>query len=326
MNFIYKMLNSSKYIAGPKAPADIVDILSKSFKSDKIKDVEVVLGKVVTFRLISNGKRYSVIQYPFMANIDVYRKLNPKNIIYFVHDLNGIRYEKSKKETKELKLLKRAKAIVSHNQIMTDYLISKGIDGSKIVNLNLFDYLCDDVHYKNRSLSDELSVAYAGNMDKAVFITQLESEKLGFTLKLYGRKSDNLKLRDKVVYAGKANPDKLPDFLDANLGLVWDGNIDASDEADLLKKYTKYNNPHKASGYLAAGMPIVVWSKSAIWNFVKENNCGYCVDDIYDINGIDLSDYEEKKKNSVEISEKIRSGYYTKTAFEAVLNLLSETK
>ena len=326
MNFLYKMFNSSKYIAGPKAPSDIVDILSKDFKSDEIEDVEVAMGKIVTFRLKKNKKRYSVIQYPFLANIELYRKLNPKNIIYFVHDLNGIRYEKGKKEEKELKLLKKAKAIVSHNQIMTDYLFSKGIQKEKIVNLELFDYLCDDVQYKDNNPKEGLTVAYAGNMDKAPFITQLESEKMNFVLKLYGRQSDNLKLIEKVVYAGKANPDKLPNFLSASAGLVWDGNIDTSDESDLLKKYTKYNNPHKASGYLAAGMPVIVWSKAAIWNFVKDNNCGYCVDNIYDINDIDLSDYAEKKKNAIEISKKIRSGFYTKKAFAAVIDYLGRAK
>ena len=47
----------------------------------------------------------------------------------------------------EIKLLKRSKFIISHNQDMTDYLISHGIDSNKIVNLELFDYLCNEVEY-----------------------------------------------------------------------------------------------------------------------------------------------------------------------------------
>ena len=54
---------------------------------------------------------------------------------------------------------------------------------------------------------------------------------------------------------------------EGNLGLIWDGASDSSDEDIGMKNYTRYNNPHKLSCYMAAGLPVIVWEKSAISKF-----------------------------------------------------------
>lgn len=328
MKIITKQTTGDNFNAGSKAKNDILIITG--FENLYLKDPKINLGKVFNkiVRFIKlylqinkiNNNDLFLIQHPLYISRHLNKELYDKNIVYLIHDLHGLRTLDEKYNIHEIKLLKHAKFIISHNQVMTDYLISQGIDKNKIVNLELFDYLCNEVEYKNKSLTNGLTIAYAGNIDKAPFIKQLDSPKMNFEINLYGVKSDNLILSDNIHYIGKETPEKLPNLIDAHLGLVWDGNIDSSDENDILKNYIKYNNPHKVSCYLAAGIPVIVWSKSAIWNFVKENNCGYCIDNIYDINNLDLSDYEEKRKNAIEISKKVRSGYYTKkalnTAFE----------
>lgn len=332
MKIITKINTYGHFNAGSKAVNDISQMtkLQNLYLKSPLETHKTIFAKLVRhwslyfqIKKIHNDDLY-LIQYPLYINSFLSKYLYNKNIdiVFLIHDLQGLRSSDLMRNKNEIEILKQGKSIISHNQVMTDYLISQGIDKNKIVNLELFDYLCDEVEYKNKDLKDGLTIAYAGNIDKAPFIKQLDSSKMNFDINLYGVKSDNLMLSDKTHYIGKETPERLPNLIDAHLGLVWDGNIDSSDENDLLKNYTKYNNPHKASCYLAAGIPVVVWSKSAIWNFVKENDCGYCIDSIYDINNLDLSDYEEKRKNAIEISKKVRSGYYTKKAFNAVFENL----
>ena len=102
---------------------------------------------------------------------------------------------------------------------------------------------------------------------------------------------------------------------------MWDGNVDESDEHLTYKNYTKYNNPHKLSCYLAAGIPVIVWKKSAVANFVLKNNIGYVISSLYDINELDFSDYELKKKNIEKISKNLKNGYYTKKVIKQMLNI-----
>ena len=74
---------------------------------------------------------------------------------------------------------------------------------------------------------------------------------------------------------------------------------------------------------MAMGIPVIVWDKSAIANFVKENNVGYTIHNIYDINNLYLSDYDIKRKTAIQIWKKVREGYYTK---KVVNNILKKIK
>ena len=91
-----------------------------------------------------------------------------------------------------------------------------------------------------------------------------------------------------------------------------------------MKNYTKYNNPHKLSCYMAAGLPVIVWEKSAISEFVKKNNLGYTIKTLEDINNLDFSNLEELKKNVKKIQSRVVSGEYTKKVFNKVLKDMGE--
>ena len=66
-------------------------------------------------------------------------------------------------------------------------------------------------------------------------------------------------------------------------------------------EYLKYNNPHKLSLYMASGLPVIVWKKSAIAEFVLSNNVGIAVDSIFEIkdniNKITDEQYADMRKN-----------------------------
>ena len=63
-----------------------------------------------------------------------------------------------------------------------------------------------------------------------------------------------------------------------------------------------------------------MWSQSALADFVRQNQCGILVDSLFEISesldSLSEEDYQELIKNSKRIGEKIRDGYFLKTALE----------
>ena len=311
--------------AGPKAKLDIVSILKNKYGNLIIEEtvylVNSRIGNIFNRLKVVIKNKFSkdilIIQHPLINNLDFLNLLPKKNSIILVHDLQGIRTNDSKLMKKEIKVLKKFSHIIAHNDKMKEYLIDNGIREENIYKIELFDYLVSDKKVENKTID---GIAFVGNLakEKTPFIHQLDEDKMKFNLHLYGVGIDK-DINNKIVYEGSFNPDELPLYINQKLGLVWDGNYDESDKDKSYKNYTKYNNPHKLSCYIASGIPVIVWEKAAVANFVKENNIGYVINNIYDINNLSFDDYETKKKNVIEISKKVRNGYYTNKVFDEIL-------
>ena len=313
--------------AGPKAPLDVIRILRDEYKDIKVETAvrtqKGLLWKLKRIILILKNILYKdiiIVQHPITQS-KIIKLLPKKKTIILVHDLNSIRYPEAKNNENEIGNLKKFKYIIVHNQIMKNYLIQNGVDSNNIYILELFDYICDkNIESVLNQDNKEYKIIFAGNLEKSEFIYQLEENKMNFNLNLYGqgfKQNEN----NKTIYKGVFQPEKLPKEWDNNgIGLVWDGKLDETDVEFGVKNYTKYNNPHKLSCYLAAGIPVIVWEKAAIADFVIKNNVGFLIKNIYEINNLDFSDYEVKKENAKKISEKIRNGYFTKKIFKEVID------
>lgn len=323
------MVVISKYIsnqltAGPKAKVDVEKILKEQFKADiktfkytdkeensKIKRIILKVKKLLF--TIKNIKKDEIILIQFPFSNEMFLTKKAKNKIALIHDLDGLRREDEKLNKREIAFLNTCKYIVAHNDKMKQYLIKQGIEESKIHVLELFDYLCDeDKKNIERSKTSLKEIAYAGNLisNKSPFLYQLNPDKMNFSLALYGKGIEK-DINEKMKYKGAFQPEKLPNCIQADLGLVWDGNYDESDEEKSFKKYTKYNNPHKLSCYIAAGIPVIVWEKAAIADLVKKEDIGYTINSIYDINNINFEDYKLKKANVEKLMKRVRTGFYT---------------
>ena len=316
--------------AGPKAKKDIEKILVNEFNAKTYvlkltgKETKGFLNKMIykirklIFSLkYINGTELTIIQFPFNNQTRFTDKC--KNKVAFIHDLEGIRRNDKKLLEKEINSLKSYNYVIAHNNKMKEFLIKSGIEKEKIFVLQIFDYL-NDYEEKESSNYDanEVEIAYTGNLSKSRFIQELQEEKMVYKLFLYGKgfKDNN---NEKLIYKGMYKPDELPNKIEGKLGLVWDGSVDEQDEDITYKNYLRYNNPHKFSCYIAANLPVIVWEQSAIAKFVKENNIGYTIKNLYEINNIDYTDYEIKKANVKELGEKIRKGYFTKKVINEIM-------
>jgi len=281
------------------------------------------------FKFFSKVKSNSIIgiQYPLLSINKVFKYFikiaNIKKIYFFciVHDLESLRTG-----GKDLNLIKAEidnlhyfDAIIVHNDQMVEWLKNNGLE-RPMISLILFDYLSVDFLVGESNLS--APVVYAGNLGKSKFIYQLPAIK-PTCFNLYG---PNFFLKDQDIvtnlnWNGEYSPDEIPKHLKGSFGLIWDGdNIEKCD--DILGNYLRYNNPHKFSLYLAAGLPVIAPADSAIANFIKTHKIGLLINNIKDLIWVDCSDieYQDMKKNVLEIRQKVINGSF----FSEALNLVEK--
>ncbi len=319
--------------AGPKAKIDVEKLLKKNYNAkiytNKVNNNQEKrffskIKKILFSYIHLRTNETTVIQIPYTNKCGI---LNlSKNKIGIIHDVNGLRYNDEKLLKEEIKAFNQYNGIIVHNDAMKNELIKNGLT-TKTVELKLFDYLIDgDIQIKNEKFdAKNVRIAYPGNleMNKAKFVYELEEKNMNFKLCLYGDYFEKEKLNNKKIeHKGSFSSEKLIENLNEDLGLVWSGKIDESDQENGEKGYTRYNMPHKLSCFLAAGIPVIVWEKSAAAQIIDEYNVGYKINNIYDINKIDFKDYDIKKENAIKISEKIRNGYFTQTAINDILKMM----
>jgi hypothetical protein len=196
----------------------------------------------------------------------------------------------------------------------------------QIIELGIFDYITkqseDSVQY-----ALPLSVVFAGNLYKSTFLQQINWTPTDCVLNLYGAKCpDEVIQKDCIHYCGVSMPDELPHKLtSSNFGLVWDGDS-ASCCSGPFGEYLKYNAPHKFSLYIAAGLPVIVWSKMGLAAFVEQNHIGLCVDSLDEIpqrlKTIDLHSYNTMLQNVRQLQDKVIHGDMLITALDKALDAI----
>ncbi|WP_034992324.1 hypothetical protein [Liquorilactobacillus vini] len=245
-------------------------------------------------------------------------------VITVIHDLESVRVVKRadisavkayilKKEEKFF--LKWSSKLIVHNDSMKKDLIKKGVSATKLISLQIFDYLMPDydtqIMDKKFDRSQPIIIAGTLRPHKADYVYHLPAI-LNFNLYGVGYIKNDL---PNIRYKGVFNPNELPYYLQGSFGLVWDGNSTQTCSG-IYGDYLRINSPHKLSLYLAAGIPVIVWKEAAVANFVMVNNCGLVVKSLLEIKSkIDaMSDeeYSGMKKNARNVGKLLRSGLVLK--------------
>lgn len=254
-----------------------------------------------------------IIQYPMLAFDIAYQyveKLSRRNkVIFLVHDIQSLRHEGFSGLEAEIKLLNLAHSLIVHNRFMRDKLIELNLSAERMYCLECFDYLYDGDDFL---CSVKNSVCFAGNLGKAMFLSQLLKQNSNLSFNLYGPGwNDTLSQNDNAHYCGSFSPDIIPGKLDGQYGLIWDGTTTAGCSG-VLGEYTKINNPHKMSLYIAAGIPVIAWSDAAVSEFIRRYDIGItveCIDTLQEtIADISVEKYIEMKKNVMLLRDRVISG------------------
>ncbi len=289
----------------PKSHADKLKFLSKSYTKG-LQSIYDVDADMIVFQYAG--------YFNFTTDVSIrqFRKYNKRTDLYLlIHDVSYLRSQLEKDWKREFKLFNSVDGLIVHNQHMKQWLAEHGVT-VPMINLEIFDYLTPHPINDN---DFNRKVVFAGNLEKSTFLSKL---KLDTQIELFGPKPlDNYP--DNVTYKGIKKPEELALFLDQSFGLVWDG--DSIHECSgKLGNYERYNNPHKVSLYLSAGLPVIVWKQAAISDFIEKHQVGITIDDLSNldkvIDQITPEQYQMMKHNVAEVAQQLRSGHYTLTALE----------
>lgn len=328
--FCIRFTNTTVNSAATKAVLDCNTIFLKNgYKdytltvpdnSNKLTYYFRLLREMITF--FSAIKQGSIvgIQYPLLSVNSVFKhfiklaRLKDVRFFCIVHDLESLRT--GGKDTasidKEIENLSFFDCVIAHNIDMVNWLTTKGLK-TKTIPLNLFDYLSNTINTVAKSSQPNL-IAFAGNLNKSTFIYSL-NDITGWNFNVYGPNytGDKNNSTGNVKWDGEFSPEEIINKLDGTFGLIWDGSsIDYCD--DVLGNYLRYNNPHKFSLYVAAGLPVIAPEYSAIAKFIKLHDIGILINNLHDLKSlkIDEARLQIMKNNVLKIRDKvIRGNYFT---------------
>ena len=288
------------------------------FKYGDKKAVWYKISRLIQcFRIAFFLPKQSKIMFHFPLQAAVYSwllqllQLRGISTVAFIIDLDGLRDNDNKLFELEMKQLKKFSHLIAHNAAMKNKLLQQ-LPSSKINCIELFDY---PVKTSLPVVKKSNTVCFAGNLNKATFVNHLD-EVTATKFFIYGPCADVSSIqRDHVIYKGVISPDELPAKLEGSFGLVWDGNL--LDEGD---DYLRYNNPHKLSLYLTAGLPVIVWEQSASAAFVNLHDIGFTVKSLREIplkiQQMSDEQFNTIHKNALAISKKTTGGYFLKSVID----------
>lgn len=348
------LANQTRCTARAKAPSDILELCRKrKYRFIPLPPPNEELPKPVlnAWKLVQAVKFWNkvlrklnkgdvlIFQYPLYSGRILPKylgKIRKKGIrlVALIHDLESLRkgiegavvINESAVDKFETEIMPKFNAIICHNSKMKEYLVSIGYKPEKVFCLEIFDYLSSSDTVFNTEKSSTPSVAIAGNLlnTKSGYIYHIydNGNNKGLCTHLFGLSFDESAANENMHYHGSFPAEELPGKLEGDFGLVWDG-PSAETCAGNTGEYLKFNNPHKTSLYLSSNLPVVVWSKAAIADFVLKHHVGIAVDSLYElenaINSVSAEEYARMRMNTKELAKKLRSGHYFYAALDSYL-------
>ena len=334
--------------AGAKAPADVSAILAAhGLKPLVLPDLadrseagivrkiaghrEALRHWLAAVRRLDDGDAL-VMQLPFACHtiffgrvVAAMRKRHIK-LVLLIHDLESVRLgltgdvsfaQARRFGLEESAAFSYAQAIVVHNARMADFVAQRmKYPRERLVPLWLFDYLAPGFEMPPRDENAFRRVIVAGNLrrDKAGYLYDIPDD-VDFVYYGVGYEADPSKPR--VSYRGSFPADELPMEFESGFGLVWDG-PEGGTCSGVYGTYLTINNPHKASLYLASGLPIITWKKAALAEVVEREGVGLCVESLFELGevlrSVSADDYARLADNAARVGERLRSGAYTMDA------------
>ena len=342
--------------AQSKAPDDVADIVARcGFRTVLVHPFASAnpllwrIGRLLAWLTIPlvgwRVPRESVlfVQYPdsYQGRIGVrllrwIKRHRAVRIVMLIHDLPTLRYQSAadlaNRAPEVNENLSFADVIIVHNRRMLDWMAEHGTERSKMLSIDLFDYLTEaplSPEPVDAGLRRSIAIPGYLALSSSGFLAKLH-EIQGIEWQLYGVAFEADKVAgSNVHYHGSFSPEKLPSQMKCGFGLIWYGSsIDACD--GFLGRYVQYINPHKLSLFMASGIPVIVWNRSAMADFVRVNAVGLVVNSLREvpqaIEALSDAEYAAMRANALRLSASVRAGRFTRTALECALERLEQSK
>ena len=267
-----------------------------------------------------------LIQYPFKKFYVIQCRIahwKGAKTITLIHDLGTFRRRKLKAQ-QEIKRLSHTDVIIVHNPSMNQWLKEHGCK-APLVNLDIFDYLSPDQPTPHQPNAIP-TITFAGGISrrKCAFLYQIDkalndgTNRCHFDLYGSGLIPETENGWHNSTYHGRIPSDEFIRTTTADWGLVWDGDT-IEGCSGIWGSYLRINNPHKASFYLRAGLPVIVWEESAMAPFILSNHLGIAVHSLHELpkklNSISPEEYAQYQQAALAMKDKLNSGFYFKRSF-----------
>lgn len=253
---------------------------------------------------------YLLMDFPFAIKFQGYSKIvsyavsKKVKVVFFVHDLDGIRFQNPLVNLSDSTCLDMAYCLITPSKQMDEVLheqlrVSKKV---RIVNHDFWDY-----HLKDTTINENRNalLCFAGNLKKSDFIKEIPDSLVSAGFNCYGK---GFAEDYKGQFKGEYDPETLAHVLDGKFGLVWDGRS-ASSCSGSFGKYLRINTSHKFGLYLASAKPVIVWREGSICDFVQSHKIGFSVNSLYEIpeilSSIDIRVYNKMVENVLKIRKEV---------------------
>lgn len=326
--------------AGNKAKTDNEDTLMaagavnlglhRTFHRSKVVTFFLDLAGIMKYVFSVRRDDVLLLQYPvkkYFSFICTVARLRGAKTIALIHDLGSFRRKKLT-VNKEMTRLMHADYVIASNSVMRQWLLDQGYS-HPIGQLGLFDYRSPEWN-NSESPSQPVSLVYAGGlaMRKNAFLLQMAQKDLPYMLHIYGNRDGlpGMKDNEKMVFHPFMPADEFIRTIDAHYGLVWDGDTTDSCTGD-FGEYLRYNSPHKASFYLRAGLPLVIWREAAVAPIVEHEGIGLCIDSLENLDEqlrhVTPSQYATMRSHAQRMAQRLNSGSFL---MEAIDHAIDEVK
>lgn len=288
------------------------------------------LATVAMLPLRLNKGDVLLIQYPYKK---YYRHLcraahwRGAKTVTLIHDLGSFRRRKLT-PSQEVKRLSNTDFIIVHNRFMRQWLSDHGCRVA-MHDLEIFDYLSDAEPSGRFNKPAPTTILYAGGLGprKNRFLYDLDPLLGSCRMEVYGKGLEPgvAETWKRISFKGFVPSDRFISEAEGHWGLVWDGDsVDAC--SGEWGNYLRYNNPHKTSFYLRAGIPVIIWDQSAMAPFITSNNLGIAVGSLRELNdklnAMTPEEYSTYRRAASSISDKLQQGRYFDLAISNALEWL----
>ena len=321
--------------AGNKAKTDNEDTLAemgainlglpRSIRNSKILAFFLDLIGIIRACILLQKDDVLFLQYPvkkyfsFLCHV---AHLKGARTVSLIHDLGSFRRKKLTIQ-KEINRLSDSDYIIASNEKMKGWLKEHGLQ-KPVGALGLFDYRSESKCSEEVTEREQVKVVYAGalSMKKNSFLIELSKTLNHWQLLVCGNKEglQGLQNNPQITYQGFVPSEEFIKHIDADFGLVWDGDSLAGCSGE-YGQYLKWNSPHKVSFYLRAGLPLIIWKEAAVAPIIEEAGAGITIGSLEELDdklaNLTLEQKKEMKKQAVNLAQKLNKGsFLTKTLKE----------
>jgi hypothetical protein len=241
-------------------------------------------------------------------------------IVFLIHDIDALR---GVSPSQPISFLEKASACIVTGRLDAAPEVVGRLP--RVVRLGCWDYLPAD-DFEPPAWSNGEGVLFAGALqaDKSAWLYDA-SRRTPLILAGLGLDEQRKLPGDRAL--GPFRPEHPVFPSEARWGLVWDGGS-PDGLSGPTGAYQRYNQPHKFSLYISAGLPVICSRDAALARFVEETGVGLCVariDEIPDaIRAIDPAQEKAIRAAVTALRERLRRGAFLKAAVATLRMMLDD--